>query len=348
MMRWMYVIGSFEWASQQKKSTQKVYLFNIIYKQCLLILKFSMATSLDMSLDDIIKRSNSERVRGRGRARRGRGPIGGSFNGGRMSGIPPRRGPLRSSRRTKIPWQHDLFEDSLRAAGLPGLEAGTKLYISNLDYGVTNEDIRELFSEIGDIKRYAVHYEKNGRPSGSAEVVYTRRSDAFAAVKRYNNVLLDGKPMKIEIIGSDSDMPVSARVNVIGGVNGKRRRTVVMTPGVGHARGSTAINRSSREACGNLKVSQGLAWVHVISSTLEDKGRNLKEGGLRRGAEGVGCGRRPMASRRGRGGLSNGRGRGRAGSRGRGRGRGRKQPVEKSAVELDKELDNYHAEAMHT
>lgn len=71
-----------------------------------------------------------------------------------------------------------------------------------------------------------------------------------------------------------------------------------MTPGVGHARGSTAINRSS--------------------------------------------------SRRGRGGLSNGRGRGRAGSRGRGRGRGRKQPVEKSAVELDKELDNYHAEAMHT
>ncbi|KAL6325880.1 hypothetical protein AAG906_038369 [Vitis piasezkii] len=269
-----------------------------------------MATSLDMSLEDIIKRSNSERVRGRGRARRGRGPIGGSFNGGRMSGIPPRRGPLRvnarpssyaiakSSRRTKIPWQHDLFEDSLRAAGLPGLEAGTKLYISNLDYGVTNEDIRELFSEIGDIKRYAVHYEKNGRPSGSAEVVYTRRSDAFAAVKRYNNVLLDGKPMKIEIIGSDSDVPVSARVNVIGGVNGKRRRTVVMTPGVGHARGSTAINRSS--------------------------------------------------SRRGRGGLSNGRGRGRAGSRGRGRGRGRKQPVEKSAVELDKELDNYHAEAMHT
>ena len=41
-----------------------------------------------------------------------------------------------------MPWQHDLFEDSFRAVGLPGLEAGTKLYISNLDYGVTNEDIR--------------------------------------------------------------------------------------------------------------------------------------------------------------------------------------------------------------
>lgn len=61
-----------------------------------------MATSLDMSLEDMIKRSTSERVRGRGRARRGRGPMGGggggggSFSGGR---IPPRRGPLRVNAR---------------------------------------------------------------------------------------------------------------------------------------------------------------------------------------------------------------------------------------------------------
>lgn len=59
-------------------------------------------------------------------------------------------------------------------------------------------------------------------------MVYGRRSDAFAALKRYNNVLLDGKPMKIEIVGANAGMPVSARVNVTG-VNGRRRRTVVMT-----------------------------------------------------------------------------------------------------------------------
>ena len=37
---------------------------------------------------------------------------------------------------------------------------------------------------------------------------------------------LDGKPMKIEIIGTNSEIPASARVNVVGGVNG--RRTVAM------------------------------------------------------------------------------------------------------------------------
>ena len=62
-------------------------------------------------------------------------------------------------------------------------------------------------------------------------MVYTRRSDAFAALKRYNNVLLDGKPMKIEMLGDNADTPVSARINVTG-VNGRSRRTVVLTYGV--------------------------------------------------------------------------------------------------------------------
>lgn len=50
---------------------------------------------------------------------------------------------------------------------------------------------------------------------------------------------------------------------------------------------------------------------------------------------------------RGGGGSVRGRGRGRPG-RGGGRGRGRKDGVEKSAEQLDKELETYHAEAMQT
>ncbi|EOY14345.1 RNA-binding family protein, putative isoform 2, partial [Theobroma cacao] len=203
--------------------------------------------------------------------------------------IPAHRNTLLPRTRS-TPWQHDLFEDSLRAAGISGVEVGTKLYVSNLDLGVTNEDIRELFSEIGELKRYAVHYDKNGRPSGSAEVVYLRRSDAFAALKRYNNVLLDGKPMKIEIVGANAEVPISARVNVTG-INGRRKRAVVLTPGPGQSRSSAGPNRSLN-----------------------------RRGGMRSG---------------------------RSGSRGRGRGRGKKKPIEKSADDLDKELENYHAEAMN-
>lgn len=205
-----------------------------------------------------------------------------------------------------------MFEDSLRAAGIQGVEADTKLYVSNLDRGVTNEDIRELFSELGELKRYAVHYDKNGHPTGSAEVVYNRRSDAFAALKRYNNVLLDGKPMKIEIVGTNSALPVSARVNAalpgtarvnVSAMNGQRKRTVVMTPRGGRGGGPAMLNR-------------GAGWG--------------RRGGSRGGSGSV-----------------RGRGRGRPG-RGGGRGRGRKDGVEKSAEQLDKELETYHAEAMQT
>ncbi|XP_020089787.1 THO complex subunit 4D isoform X2 [Ananas comosus] len=268
-----------------------------------------------MSLDDLSKnRSIGGRFRGRGMGRgmgRGRGGGGGTFRG-RGVGMPP-RGPLgvnnrpssfaiakSFSRAKDMIWRHDLFNDSMVAAGLSGVETGTKLYISNLDYGVSNEDIKELFSEVGELKRWAVHYDRNGRPSGSAEVVFTRRSDAIAALKRYNNVQLDGKTMKIEVIGMNLGLPVTPRVNVVGGTNGRGKRTVVMTPEFGRGGGSSS-NRSS-------------GW---------------NRGGFQRG--------------RGRA-----RGSGFQRGRGRGRGRGRKQAVEKSAEQLDKELDNYHADAMNT
>ena len=64
---------------------------------------------------------------------------------------------------------------------------------------------------------------------GTAEVVFTRRSDAIGALKRYNNVLLDGKAMKIEVIGSDLGLPMTPRINVVGASNGRATRTVVMT-----------------------------------------------------------------------------------------------------------------------
>ncbi|GLT97305.1 hypothetical protein SLE2022_148770 [Rubroshorea leprosula] len=271
-----------------------------------------MATPLDMTLDDMVKRNKSRRTRGRGRPRRGRG-AGGFFSGGpggRVTG-PVRGGPLAvnarpsqygiakpTRRRRGMPWQHDLFEDSLRAAGISGIEVGTKLYVSNLDQGVSNEDIRELFSEIGVLKRYAVHFDNNGHPSGSAEVVYLRRSDAFAALKRYNNVLLDGKPMKIEVVGANVEAPISARVNVTG-VNGRKKRTVVMRPGPDQPRTTSGTQRG------------------------------------------------PVQNPRGGGGMRNNRGRGRGRGRGGRGGYGKKKPVDKSADDLDKELENYHAEAMN-
>ncbi|CAA7406315.1 unnamed protein product [Spirodela intermedia] len=184
-----------------------------------------MSSALDTSLDELIKKSKKS---GSGNLRR---------QGGRGSGSGPTRRVSNRSGSRAVPysvgkppqapdtvWQHDMYSDP--AASYPGpcvarasaIETGTKLYISNLDYAVSNDDIKELFSEVGDLKRFSVHYDRSGRSKGTAEVVFSRRADAAAAVARYNNVQLDGKPMKIEIVGTNIATPAAPAPQITTGL----------------------------------------------------------------------------------------------------------------------------------
>ncbi|OMO91299.1 hypothetical protein COLO4_18470 [Corchorus olitorius] len=190
-----------------------------------------------MSLDDLIKRnrkSGSGNSRGRGRGS-GPGPARRLPNRGAN-----RSAPYTTSKAPETAWQHDMYSDKGAAfQGQAGrssaIETGTKLYISNLDFGVSNDDIKELFSEVGDLKRFAVHYDRSGRSKGTAEVVFSRRTDAIAAVKRYNDVQLDGKPMKIEIVGTNIATP-AANGN-FGNSNGAPRGNQGRGGGFGRQRG---------------------------------------------------------------------------------------------------------------
>lgn len=52
-------------------------------------------------------------------------------------------------------------------------------------------NLKELFEDIGAIRKANVHFDESGRSIGTAEVVYERRADAIAAQKKYNGVNLD-------------------------------------------------------------------------------------------------------------------------------------------------------------
>ncbi|KAK9890938.1 hypothetical protein WA026_012278 [Henosepilachna vigintioctopunctata] len=187
-----------------------------------------MVDKIEMSLDDIIK-SNKPRRGGGGGGRRGRGGRGAQGGqqqqrrnfrrSGGSAGVQRGRGRggiARSYSRGDVnsAWKHDLFEGfgPRKLSGARTMTQAsmgpTKLLVSNLDFGVSDSDIQELFAEFGPLKSAAVHYDRSGRSLGTADVIFERRSDAIKAMKQYNGVPLDGRAMNIQLTTSEIPSPV--------------------------------------------------------------------------------------------------------------------------------------------
>lgn len=72
-----------------------------------------------------------------------------------------------------------------------------KIYVGNLPYSTTEDDLRNEFSECGEIERVQLITDREtGRSKGFAFVTFTSE-DAMAAALEKNNSELQGRALRI-------------------------------------------------------------------------------------------------------------------------------------------------------
>lgn len=101
-------------------------------------------------------------------------------------------------------------------------QVSTRIRITNLHYDVSESDLLELFSEVAPAPgsmQVKLDYDFSGRSNGSATVTVSGMSTAIAIQNQFDNVPLDGMPMRIEILpskqvtnGGKKDKPDSGRL----------------------------------------------------------------------------------------------------------------------------------------
>ncbi len=75
-----------------------------------------------------------------------------------------------------------------------------KLYVGNLSYNVSEEQLRELFGQAGEIKEVMLIMDRDTRrPKGFGFVEMISQEDAEKAIRMFNEQELDGRRMTVNM-----------------------------------------------------------------------------------------------------------------------------------------------------
>lgn len=78
----------------------------------------------------------------------------------------------------------------------------TKLFVSNVEKQITQDELLQLFAGIGTVKSIELHFDKDGKSLGTALVNYASRANAELAFSEFSGRMLDGEELLIEFVGS--------------------------------------------------------------------------------------------------------------------------------------------------
>lgn len=76
----------------------------------------------------------------------------------------------------------------------------TKLYVGNLSYTTTEDQLREKFSELGEVESVSLVTDRQtGRSRGFAFVEMSNEAEANKAIETLTGQLLDGRTLNVSV-----------------------------------------------------------------------------------------------------------------------------------------------------
>lgn len=98
---------------------------------------------------------------------------------------------------------------------------GNKLYVGNLSFRVTSEDLQEFFGSAGAVESANVVYDREtGRSRGFGFVEMASEDEATTAIAQFNGQEYDGRNMVVNEARPREDRPRGGGRNTYGGGGG--------------------------------------------------------------------------------------------------------------------------------
>ncbi|KIW33584.1 uncharacterized protein PV07_00422 [Cladophialophora immunda] len=97
------------------------------------------------------------------------------------------------------------------SAGAASQSRSSKIVVSGLPFDVNEAQIKEYFGKsVGNVKKVSLQYNQNGQSRGIADIIFSKPDSAAKAAKDLNGMLVDKRPMKIEVVMDASSVPEPA------------------------------------------------------------------------------------------------------------------------------------------
>src|SRR5690242_1926811 len=97
---------------------------------------------------------------------------------------------------------------------------GKKLYVGNLPFSTTDQDLSEIFTQVGQVSSAKVIMDRDsGRSKGFGFVEMNTDEEAQNAISQFNGAQLNGRPLTV-----NEARPMAPRSNSNGFAGGGNRR----------------------------------------------------------------------------------------------------------------------------